>query len=143
ADLGAALVAGSAVPIHNRIGRTSLFELAALIARARLVVSNDTASAHLGAAVGTPVVCVLGGGHFGRFFPYPDAFRAPGALPLPVWQPMDCYGCDWDCIYPVARGMPRPCIEGVSIDAVWKAIERRIGALDQESGRQALTAEFV
>lgn len=43
-------------PTHSLAGRVSLEELAALISRAPLLVSNNTGPAHVAAAVGTPVV---------------------------------------------------------------------------------------
>jgi ADP-heptose:LPS heptosyltransferase len=95
------------------------------------VVSNETGAAHLAAAVETPVVCLLGGGHYGRFVPYPEEYRAKAPAPLPVVHTMDCFGCDWRCIYPVAKGKPTPCIERISVDAVWGAIERLIETMIQ------------
>lgn len=62
-DLGAAIVeaveraGGRAV---NTCGTLSLRQSAAVIARAALLVSNDSAPLHLASAVGTPVVAVFG-----------------------------------------------------------------------------------
>lgn len=56
----------------NLAGKTSFPQLAWLIARARLLVSNDTVAVHIGAAVSTPVVVVSQLNHYGRFIPYPD-----------------------------------------------------------------------
>ncbi|HEU4841228.1 MAG TPA: glycosyltransferase family 9 protein, partial [Ilumatobacteraceae bacterium] len=47
-------------PTVNLAGRTSLGTLAALMARASIVVVNDTGTAHLAAAVGTPTVTLFG-----------------------------------------------------------------------------------
>ncbi len=56
----------------NIAGKTKLFELAALLAKASVLVSNDTCAVHIGAAVDMPgIVCVFKGNHFGRFVPYP------------------------------------------------------------------------
>jgi ADP-heptose:LPS heptosyltransferase len=41
-------------------GRTDLAELAAVVAEARLVISNDTGTAHLATAYGTPSVVIFG-----------------------------------------------------------------------------------
>jgi lipopolysaccharide heptosyltransferase II len=48
--------AAIAAPTHSLAGRLSLAELAALIAQAPLLISNNTGPAHIAAAVGTPVV---------------------------------------------------------------------------------------
>ena len=45
-----------AQPSHSLVGRLELAELAALIAQADLLISNNTAPAHIAAAVDTPVV---------------------------------------------------------------------------------------
>ena len=65
--------AGAAAPawLTNLCGQTTLPELAALLAGARLLVSNDTVAAHLAVQAGTPCLTVLMGENYGKFFPYP------------------------------------------------------------------------
>jgi ADP-heptose:LPS heptosyltransferase len=65
--------AGPAVPIDNQCGQTDLPGLAALIAGAQLLISNDTVAAHLAAQAGTPCLVLLMGENYGKFFPYPPA----------------------------------------------------------------------
>jgi len=110
-------------PLEDRIGQTSLEELAGLITSAQLLVTNDTSAVHLGAAVATRTVCILGGGQFGRFLPYQVDEETPGRpLPLAVWRNMDCFGCNWQCIYPLDGRQAVPCIAGVSVEKVWQVI---------------------
>jgi len=122
-ERGQEIVRLSGVPINDWTGRTSLDALAAIMRRARIVVSNETGGVHLAASVGTPCIGVTGGGHWGRFLPYPEAVAARGRVPLPVVFPMPCFGCDWKCIYPLEPGAPAPCVENVSVEAVWAAVQ--------------------
>ena len=79
--------AGPAVAFDNRCGRTDLPGLAALLAGASLVVSNDTAAAHFAVQAGTPTLVLLMGENYGKFFPYPPALlRAPGRCLFPPSQ---------------------------------------------------------
>lgn len=123
----AEIVQAAGVPLEDWTGRTSLDALAALMRQARLVVSNETGGVHLAASVDTPCVCITGGGHWGRFLPYPPA--AGRAVPLPVVFPMPCFGCDWKCIYPRGPSAPAPCVDNVSVDAVWAQVQRAIQGL--------------
>jgi len=82
-----AQAAGRAVPLDNRCGQTDLPGLAALLAGARLVVSNDTAAAHFAVLAGTPTLVLLMGENYGKFFPYPPALlRAPCTCLFPPSQ---------------------------------------------------------
>ncbi len=99
----------------NLMGKTSLPELLELIGGARMILTNETGSAHLGAACSIPTVAVTGGGHFGRFAPW-GTIRA-------VHHKLPCYGCDWNCIYPPKKGQPVPCIVGVQIEQVLESVE--------------------
>jgi ADP-heptose:LPS heptosyltransferase len=88
------------------------------IARARAVVSLDSAGAHLATALDKPAVIVAGGGHFGWFGPWGDS-------PRQRWlaQTMDCFGCNWECRYPTVR-----CLEELSPATVGAALKEMIHA---------------
>lgn len=57
--------------IVDLTGKFSLSQLAGLLSQASLLISNETAAAHIAVAVNTPVVCISNGNHYGRFTPYP------------------------------------------------------------------------
>ena len=79
--------AGAGVPFSNRCGQTDLPGLAALVAGASLLISNDTVAAHLAAQAGTPCLVLLMGENYGKFFPYPPALlRAPCRCLFPPSQ---------------------------------------------------------
>ncbi len=67
----------------------------ARVGAARLVITADTATAHLACAMDRPAVICLGGGHYGEFGPWHRSERQ-------VWltEPVDCFGCNWQCVHP-------------------------------------------
>ncbi len=58
-------------PVIDLCGKTTLPETLALLRHARCMVSVDTGSIHLAAAVGCPVYGIFNGSQYGRFSPYP------------------------------------------------------------------------
>ncbi|HNV48721.1 MAG TPA: glycosyltransferase family 9 protein [Spirochaetota bacterium] len=54
-------------PFIDITGKTTIPELAAVLAKTRLLVSNDTVAVHLATAVGATSICISQGGRFGRF----------------------------------------------------------------------------
>lgn len=109
--------------LDDRTGKTTLPELVELIRGAALLIGNESGPAHIAAAVGTPAVCVTGGGHFGRFVPYPPGWRT---APVPVFEPMECYHCNWRCTRPHSKGETVPCVSAVTVESVLKAAERAV-----------------
>ena len=120
-SLGEQILKQCDAPLQNFCGQTTLVELAGLLSQSRLTISNDTGAVFLSSAVGTLSVCILGGGHFGRFVPYPDLPGQTNHLKT-VYHKMPCYGCNWVCIFPIIEGEPTPCIANISVDAVWKQV---------------------
>jgi ADP-heptose:LPS heptosyltransferase len=112
--------------VVNMVGKTSLPELTELIRGARLVISNDTSAVHIAAGVNTPSVCILGGGHYGRFMPYPPNVK--GMLPVPVVKMMDCFGCNNSCLFTNDHSRPFPCITEIRVDQVIEAVAQAIGS---------------
>lgn len=115
----------SEISVINLAGKTSLVELVEVIRHAKLLVGNETSAVHIAAAVNTPTVCLLGGGHFGRFMPY-DIESTHSSLPIAVYSSMDCFGCNWHCIYPAIPGQPDPCIARVDVEQVVTACNQAI-----------------
>jgi ADP-heptose:LPS heptosyltransferase len=105
----------------NLAGQTNLAELAELIRGAQLLVANETSAVHIATAVGRPAVCITGGGHYGRFVPYPD--HLPGIKPVLASFPMPCFHCNWECNQPHEPTGPVPCIRNVSVALVLSKAE--------------------
>lgn len=120
-------------PMENRTGRTTLNNLVSVIAGARIVVTNDTSAVHIAAAVSTPSVCIVGGGHYRRFIPYHVETSTERPLPLPAMFRMDCYDCNWDCIFDLKKGDPAPCVRNVSVAATWEAIRHILKETDGDT----------
>ncbi len=103
-------------------GATDLAGFVALIVHAQWVLCNDSAAGHIAAAYGVPSIVVLGGGDFGRCYPYPESTPVK-RHPVCVWHDMPCFGCNWICRYsPRQKGLP--CIEQIDVEAVWDAVIR-------------------
>ena len=121
-DLGEHIKKLCDAPLQNYTGQTTLSELTCLLAKSQILISNETGTVHIANAVGTPTVCILGGGHFGRFVPYPELSGKINNLKV-VYHKMPCYGCDWKCVYHIKDEDPAPCISNISVDAVWNEVK--------------------
>jgi ADP-heptose:LPS heptosyltransferase len=109
----------SGVDVINLAGLTTLLHMIEIIRNASLLVANDSASVHIGAVTRTPSVCILGGGHFGRFLPYePEIQENNHPSPKVIFNKLDCYGCRWRCHYPLIAEQSVPCISGVDVSQV-------------------------
>lgn len=104
-------------PNNDRIkdlsGKTTIPLLAALIENSRMVIASESGPIHIAAALNKPNICIAGGGHFGRFYPYgnKDKNRI-------VFHELDCYGCNWRCRFNSIK-----CIDSIQVENVTKEIE--------------------
>lgn len=120
--LCARIIDSSGTEALNLAGKTTLPELVEVIRRAKFLVGSDTSAVHIAAAVGTPSVCILGGGHYGRFLPY-VVDSDEQIAPVPVVHRMDCFGCNWQCTQTHARDMAFPCISHITVQDVFQLCE--------------------
>ena len=111
--------------VVNLCGKTNILELISVIKYADFILSNETAASHITVAVRTPSVCLLGGGHFGRFQPYQvEEVQAEDLTIFPkvVSIPMDCFHCNWICRFPLKDGKWQ-CIYDIDKNKVIAAID--------------------
>jgi ADP-heptose:LPS heptosyltransferase len=113
----------------NLAGLTSLQELVEVIRGASLVVANDTSAIHIAAATQTNAVCLLGGGHFGRFLPYQVEAITQNKLPNIQIHRMDCYDCNWNCKYTHSSSETVPCVANITVNQVYLECDRLLAFL--------------
>jgi ADP-heptose:LPS heptosyltransferase len=82
------------------------------VAGAELVLTVETATAHLAAAFDRPAVILIGGGHYGEFGPWHRS-----AHQVWVTHQLECFGCSWQCIFPEPY-----CLTRISPDSVRGAV---------------------
>ena len=97
-------------------GRTTLIETAALIGRARLLITHDTGVMHIGVAVGTPLVALFGPTtyHLG-FFP----FRASSVV---VEKEIPCRPCSYHGTARCPKGHFH-CMKDIGVEDVIQAAD--------------------
>ena len=101
------------MPSLDLSGKTSLGGLAAIVARARLLVCNDTGVSHIAAAMRTPSVVIACGSDPARWAPLNRELHRVLAHDVPC-RPCGHYEC------PVGHG----CALGVSPHDVLREAER-------------------
>lgn len=112
---------GRETGVIDLIGLTSLPVLLDIMNHAAGMISNDTGPAHLGIALGTPTLVIVGGGHFGSFVPYPESVTPANARF--VFHKMECYHCFWRCHKRPTKFDVFPCISAIGEDRVWSEIK--------------------
>ena len=106
------------------VGKTNLKQVAALLQCASVHVAGDTGTAHIAAALGTPVVCIFGRTDPVRLAPYGQSHNAihhrERCSPIcrryhdtaPLNRPQKCLD------------PPPRCLDAVSVEEVFEAVRR-------------------
>ena len=111
-----------AEPALDLSGRTTLFELGALIQNAALLVANDTGVSHIAAALRTPSVVVSSGADVARWAPL-DAKRHQV-----LWADAPCRPCGHRvCPY------QHECAAAVTVDQVSALARQRLSTLAEDA----------
>lgn len=80
--------------IINIAGKLSIIESAYIVKRAKIFIGNDSGFTHIAKSLGTPFIGLIGGGSYGKFFPY-NVSQNDNYF----FYKMDCFGCNWVCKY--------------------------------------------
>jgi ADP-heptose:LPS heptosyltransferase len=122
-DLAKNLIELSNAKLYACVGKTSIRDLTVIIRNAKFLIGNDSSGIHIAVAVQTPSFCILGGGHFGRFMPYPTFLNIDKTyIPTPIYNTMTCFHCDWNCKYAVQRNKSVKCIRDIEVKQVLQAM---------------------
>ena len=114
----AGLSGAPGAPVVDRVGRTSLRELSALLARCALFVGCDTGPMHLAAARGLPVVALFGPADPRRTGPFGGEVAGHRVVRVPP----PCAPCG-------RRTCNQPrhaCMEDLSVELVFEALRERV-----------------
>jgi ADP-heptose:LPS heptosyltransferase len=84
--------------VSNLAGRSTVRQLVESLRLCDVVLGAETAPLHIATALRKPTVGIMGGGHYGRFYPWGNS-----AVNRVANLPMDCYGCNWRCRYSTIR----------------------------------------
>lgn len=117
---------GSYPFIVDLISKTESFELLRwLVVNARMVVSNDTFVGHYAVTLGVPTVSIAGGGHFGRFLPYPKEMFPMFVNSCTIFKRMPCFNCKWICTQITGKQTNRyfPCVSEIGMEDVFSALK--------------------
>lgn len=80
---------------------------------ASIYVGTESGPLQIAIAAGIPTVGIMGGGQAFRFYPYGDLEKH-----RVVYKQMDCYDCNWHCIYKEAL-----CMTEILPEAMIREIE--------------------
>ncbi len=104
----------AAVPVINTAGETNLRQLAALMARCRWIVSNDTGGMHVADAVGARVLAIIGSTIHKNTRPFGDKN-------IIVREDVDCSPYAQPCMRKECP-IDHRCMTAITVERVWEAM---------------------
>ena len=123
--MGADIEAACQVPVTNQIGKDTLPELLALLARARVLLTPDSGPAHMATMVGTPVVGLYAVTNPARSGPYLSGRWCIDAYPLAA---RTFRGCEPDEL-PWTHKIEEPGVmDLIKVDEVTAKLDELLGS---------------
>lgn len=101
-------LSGKSANVRVLAGELKLHEIPILLKKAKLFIGQDSGLTHIALKMGTPLIAIIGGGEFGRFFPYKESEKVKY-----LYSKMDCFLCHWQC-----KKKEMFCITEISADDV-------------------------
>lgn len=135
-ELGVRITEGLLPPIINAIGKTTLRQMAAILARAQLYLGNDSGPMHIAAAMGIPVIALFGPSCSHRFGPWT-------AQATVLQQMLPCHPCaqgEYTFLCPACTRSTPDCLYGITITQVQSAVTAVL-ARQQTAGMPAAGTE--
>ena len=80
--------------VINKVGKISLSKIEDFVSNSNFILCYDSFIGHLATDLSIPNLVILGGGNFGRFFPYPIEISDVSQI---INYDMPCYNCNWQC----------------------------------------------
>jgi lipopolysaccharide heptosyltransferase II len=114
-DVVSRIAAGMKTPCRHLVGRTGLQELAAVLERAALVVSNDNGPMHMAAALRVPVIGLFGPSDPAVWGPWGEGHHI-------FYKGLDCRAC----FHPDCMRGEQNCMRLITVDEVWEAVRQRV-----------------
>jgi ADP-heptose:LPS heptosyltransferase len=120
------IASSTACPAGSLVGRTNLKQLTAVLRDCSLHICGDTGSAHIAAALGTPVVSIFGRSNPDRLAPYGQErfalhHREQCAAPCRRFHETASINSKQKCLAP-----PPVCIAAVTVEEVADAARRAL-----------------
>ena len=112
--------------IYDFVNKTSILEMFRIISKATFVMANDSVAVHMSAACRVRSICYTHGAHYKRFVPYPDSIPEKIFHPRCVYKIMNCYGCNYHCIYDNNKEKPLFCLREVKTEMVINEVNKLI-----------------
>ncbi|MFH1355272.1 MAG: lipopolysaccharide heptosyltransferase II [Candidatus Omnitrophota bacterium] len=109
------MVKGIDHPVVNLAGRTSVNQLASIVRRCELLISNDSGPVHIATAVGVPVISIFGRNQQGLS---PRRWGPLGKRDRILHKEVGCVEClAHDCVKEFI------CLKAIEVEDVMKAVE--------------------
>jgi len=77
------------------VNYSSLGDVTEIISKCSLFIGNDSGLTHIAYRLSNPIIVLLGGGCYEKFFPFTKINKNS----LFVYHWLDCFNCNWNCIY--------------------------------------------